>query len=65
MAFGLPNFVTNSTTNTVLKMASQVEKGKWVLWFQEAKSVITVQRSFRKANGKEPPSEDSVCRCVY
>jgi hypothetical protein len=49
-----------TSLHTGAKMVSQVEKAKCVLWFHEAKCVITVQRRFQTAFGKEPPSENSI-----
>jgi hypothetical protein len=44
MLLEFPNHATCSATHTMLKMVSQAEQAKSVLWIHEAKSVIMVQR---------------------
>jgi hypothetical protein len=44
------------------KMATVQKKAICVLWFFETKSVIKLQRSYRKQYGKDPPSDNAIRR---
>jgi hypothetical protein len=55
-----PNLSTWSATVTVIKMASQADKVKRVLWFHESRYAVTVQRRFRTVFGREPPTKISI-----
>jgi hypothetical protein len=41
-------------------MASPQEKVQCVLWYAESKSVVTVQRNFRRAYRKDAPTDKSI-----
>jgi hypothetical protein len=44
-------------------MASQVEKAECVLWFDEPRAVVAVQKRFLTGFGSEPPTEMSIYKC--
>jgi hypothetical protein len=57
----LPNLIT---ILTAVKIPSQVEKAKCVLWFHESRSVVTMQRRFRMVFGMEPPTENAISQVI-
>ena len=52
--------VTGSERERKLKMANPQEKAMCVGRFFETKSVITVQRNYRRKYGKDPSSDASI-----
>jgi hypothetical protein len=50
--------------SSCLKMATVQDTAVCVFRFFEAKSVIKTQRRYRNQNGKDPPSDNAIRRCL-
>jgi hypothetical protein len=49
---GFQDVSTRSAKLMAIKLASEVEKAKCVLWFYDCRSVVTVQRRFCTVSGR-------------